>query len=221
MFFTSFVFQKIECPVAIKFEIEEEKLAYLGYPHGEGIETGFFEASNIPGVSYRLKIYPDQDDESWLYFGVVCGNETVKADIKFAIESVGFCEKRSYVKNEPKGVKCCHTSELLYPNYMVDGKLTLKCEGILSVERKLNSADADSDGDKWKMEGFLENMWNGSGTDFTIVIDGKCLNVRCLFVNGSLKVTLTQMSYNSNFLRFIKLFSLLDLLYFRQCSNPE
>ena len=176
--FTIFVFQKIECPISIKWEIEEAKLAALKDSDGECLTTDFFEASNIPGVIYRLKCYPNDNREAWLYLGIAYGNETqVLADVTFSIESAGFCQKRSYVKDKPRGVKCCKTYQLFFPNYMVNGKLTVKCTGILSVERKSNYTDVDSDGEKWKMEGFLGSIWSGNETDFTIVVDGKCIEV--------------------------------------------
>ena len=215
----------IECPIAIKWEIGEEKFAALRNLGGQCLTTEWFEASNIPGVIYRLKIFPSghlliHNCETWLHLGIVYGKETqVRADVTFSIDSIGFRQKRCYVKNEPRGVKCCNTAELFFPNYMVDGKLTVKCEGILSVERKSNYAkDVD---EKWKMDGLFGSIWNGNSTDFTIVIDGKCIDVSCLIDNGSIGVTIKEMWYNSSFLRSIKLSSLLDLLYFRQCLNPE
>ena len=156
---------------------------------GECLTTDFFEASNIRGVRYRLKLYPNENGKTWLYLGIHIGKETkVLADIKISIESADWSYKDSYefVKNQSFGHKCCDTYQLSFPFYMVDGKLTVKCEGILGVERKLNCADADSDGDKRKMEGFLGSIWSGNSTDFVIMVDGKCIDVSCLINDESI-----------------------------------
>ena len=195
-------------------------MAALRNSNGEFLVSEWLEASNIPGVSYRLKIYPNGDEEknekqTWLFLSVRLGKETkVSTDMKFSIESTGWsggysCE---YAENESWGIKCFDTDKL-FESHIINGKLTLECTGILSVERKLNCADADSDGDKWKMEGFFGSLCNGIGSDFAIVVDGKCIDVSFFY-----KIFVIILAI---FFRPTNSFSQLDLLYFRQCSNPD
>ena len=186
------MFQKIECPFAARWEIEEEKLMASKKSNDELFVSEWFEASNIPSVKYRLKISPSKHrdferNKAWLYLEVQIGNETkILADFKFSIESAGWSYKDSYefVKNwNLRSVQCCDASQLFESQFIINGKLTVKCEGILSVERKLKCVDdSDSEDDKWKMEGFLENIRNGDGTDFTIVVDGKCIQVSFIYI---------------------------------------
>ena len=177
-------FQKIECPIAIKWELEEDQLTPLKDLYGEGLVTEWFEASNIPGVQYRLKLYPngnchEYEGDTVVLFGVSMGKETkVHADIKFSIESAGWSSEQSYEckATKSRGVICCGTDELFYPDFLVDGTLTIKCEGMLIVEK---TVDCDN---TWKMQGFLASLWSENETDFTIVVDGKSIKVSIFYI---------------------------------------
>ena len=68
---------------------------------------------------------------------------------------------------KPVGGQCFKTDDLLDPPYIVNGKMTVKCEGILSVERKF---DGVADKNQWGKNGFLGMTWKDNDNDFTIVV---------------------------------------------------
>ena len=175
--------QNLECPFAIQCEIDRDE--FDDYSSDGFFKTEWFEASNIPGVKYYLKLYTIRGyvklwRQTWVSLNVSVGKETeVQADYQISIESAGLNikEKFKYIKDTGFGSKCCKTKEeLLSPRFFIDEKLTIKCEGILSVARSRIYANK-----KWKHEGFLKNIWIGDNKDFTIVVGEEIIQVCFLF----------------------------------------
>ena len=140
-----FLLQNLESPFSIIWEIDEEKLAALKDSKGGFLSLPLFTDSKIRSKC-SLEIYPDGLDEdergqTWLYFVVKPGKkEMVKAQLKFGIQSIGKswsakCNRATYGK---WGAYWCTTTQLVDPEmkFLVDGKLIVKCDGTLSLEKK-------------------------------------------------------------------------------------
>ena len=156
----------------------------------EFVKTEWFEASNIPGVKYKLRMYPngyidEHRNETWVSLNVSIGKEVeVQADYQISIESAGLNIKLNYkyIEDTGFGSKCCDTTVLLNPRFIVDGKLTIKCDGILTVKREGKTPPA-----KWETEGFLKNIWNRSDKDFTIIVGEEIIQVSFFVIYSSLE----------------------------------
>ena len=178
-------FKKIECPIAMKMEIDEAELVELKNSNSGVLSSSWFEASNIPGVKYALGIFPngqseDKRGQTWITLAICTGKEAkVHADVRLSIEAAGWNYRlvQVYQNALGGGSTCCATKHLFYPQYIVDGILTIKCEGILSVERTSDSVDASDVDEKWRNEGFLGNIWSGNNTDFNITVGEESLRV--------------------------------------------
>ena len=144
------------------------------------VQTGWFEASNIPDVKHSIEIYSNYNkgERTWIGLRISNRNEAkVNSDYRLSIESADWSAELVNVYNkkvEAFGSYLCKTDDLLGAPYIVNGKMTVKCEGILSVERK---SDAVADDNKWRKNGFLGMTWNGTDTDFTIVVGEESLPV--------------------------------------------
>ena len=143
------------------------------------LKTEWFEAINIPGVNYAIIIYPNvYARQTWVALSLKTGKEAkLHATLRLSIESAGWSGKyvRLFEKNmNPLGGTCCETDDLLFTPYIVNGKMTVKCEGILSVERKSDEVAREN---KWIKNSFLGMTWNGTDTNFTIVVGEENLPV--------------------------------------------
>ena len=137
------------------------------------LQTEWFEATNIPGVNYAIKIYPNADrgGEAWITLSLSTGGAAkVRANVRLSIESARWSYEYVHVFEKDInniGNTYCKTCDLLCPPYIVDGKMTVKCEGILSIERQ---SDDVASNNKLKKNEFWGKTWNGIDTDFTIVV---------------------------------------------------
>ena len=92
-------FQTIRSPIAIKCIIAEKKLAALKGSIKGKLCSKIYNASNIPGVNYYLRIYPNGKKvflrgDVWICLYINVGNESkVNVDGKFRIESAGWNQK--------------------------------------------------------------------------------------------------------------------------------
>lgn len=172
----------------MKWEIPEEKLIALKDSINGCIKTEWLEASNIPGVKYYLKIYPNGNcdirrRQAWIFLYFSIGKEVkLQTDYQFFIDSAGWSAKahlRECVRSDlcisGWGETFCATDQLISPRLIVNGKLTIHCQGILKVERKTIAAFDDEH--KWKNDGFLGNILNGTRQTFAIVVGDQTLQV--------------------------------------------
>ena len=176
-----------------------------------------FNASNIPGIQYCLKLYPNGKDEArrgevLMVLYVNLGNESkVKVDGKFCIESTFQTTKlnHEYHRAEGCGSSPCETADFFdsKKNYIVDGLFVLKFEGTLSVEK-----EKTENGNKIKsVTGHLGPLfWMNEDKDFTIHVGESAVKV---------SFELTVLVCNIYIFRFINQFSLLIPPFSKQCSN--
>ena len=166
-------------------EINEERLDTSRFPYTD-FTTKWFEASNLPGVKYFLYLRVEWKKGHWqpsIGFKITTGKEAkVHADVVLSIESAGWNHKLVQDFDKDQGFRqgyqgsriCCKLAEFCRPPYMVDGKLIIKCEGILSVERTLNHVADDI---QQENEGGFGNFWGENLKYFNINVDGNILQV--------------------------------------------
>ena len=142
----------------------------------------YFEASNIQGIKYYLYINLQKQWKNGFWqpsigLQISNGKETkVHADVVLSIESTSWSHKlvQDFEGYQGWDGVCCKSAEFRRPPYMVDGKMIIKCEGILSVERTLNHVAGDI---PQEIEGGFGNFWGENVKYFNINIDGNILRV--------------------------------------------
>ena len=171
--------QKIECPIVIKWEISEKRLRALRHPN-KNLTTEWFEASNIPGMKYYLMIDlggTAGKEQTGIYLIISPGKEAkVHADFILSIESTGWSKKlvRDFEQHQGWGGTFCEPYQFFGPPYIVDEKIIIKCEGILSVERTLNLV---TDEIQQENECGFGNFLGENVKYFNFNIDGNILRV--------------------------------------------
>ena len=211
-------FQTVRCPIAIKWTVSEEKLVALKDSNKKCLRTKRFNASNIPGVQYYLTIYPNGNNEDnrgevWVFLQVELGNESkVKVNGKFCIDSADWTEKfnEDYHRTEGCGLTPCETADLFdsMQNLIVDGKLTLTFEGILSVDKEKTDNGIEIN----LGTGHLGSLfWLNEDKDFTIHVGENAVKVSFTLLQCYVLYIYIFRSINM-FLLFIPPFS-------KQCSK--
>uniref|UniRef100_A0AC34FNM1 BTB domain-containing protein n=1 Tax=Panagrolaimus sp. ES5 TaxID=591445 RepID=A0AC34FNM1_9BILA len=136
------LFQKMyKYPFAVKWLIEENRLKELKDNPGSFLESDLFSTSKIPGLRYYLSFYPNGDLEerlgqTWIFLQLeFSGKIKIESEVSVLIESANFCFTENYVyeKTAGWGDMICTTDELFDPEneYITDGKMIIKVEGIL------------------------------------------------------------------------------------------
>uniref|UniRef100_A0A914PA14 BTB domain-containing protein n=1 Tax=Panagrolaimus davidi TaxID=227884 RepID=A0A914PA14_9BILA len=173
----------LEYPFALEITVSKDRLIALKNSiNNEFLESDRFIAFPDSGTKYFLKIYPNGYNEergkTWIFLNLNIGNEKkIKAQYKCSINSANWSSKFDYVfeKSTGWGVSCCTTDELFdsSKNFIADGKLIVKVKGIFKIE----NSEATRKILKPKRKLHLQDLWKSGFEDFTIVADGKELQV--------------------------------------------
>uniref|UniRef100_A0A914QZM4 BTB domain-containing protein n=1 Tax=Panagrolaimus davidi TaxID=227884 RepID=A0A914QZM4_9BILA len=188
-----------EVPFAVKWEIPENRLLPL-----KDLVNGHLESasvSNIHGFHYRLRIYPNGDNDArrgqtWIYLELDLGKlNKVQANYTFTVKSANYSKhcRSIYEKSGGWGGVICSAKDFFDPQkkFIADGKLTVKCDGIFEVKaefdflKQIQNWDGGVLGDKlW---------WNNDSKDITIVADGMSREIS-RFLRAAHKNTLASTS---------------------------
>uniref|UniRef100_A0A914PRB6 BTB domain-containing protein n=1 Tax=Panagrolaimus davidi TaxID=227884 RepID=A0A914PRB6_9BILA len=188
---------KIRSPIAMQWTIPEERLKEFKDNPGGPLSSSFFDVSNIPGVQYYIKFFPndDQEDrigETGIYLVLSFTDEMkIEANYTFSIESANYSREfySVFEKSVGWGGKCCSAEEFFdsTKKFIVDEKVTIKMDGILYFEN-----EADENGTKLDDESSINSLglslWNFvEGKNITIVAgDGKEINAhKCVLASRS------------------------------------
>ena len=202
----------------MKWSISEEKLAALKDSKNKCLCTKKLDASNIPGVKYYLSIFPNGNTESsrgevCVFLQVDVGNELkVKGDGKFYIDSVACADEldHEYHNSEGYGFSPCITADLFdsTQKFIVDGKLIIKFEGTLTVEKPRIENEINLG------TGLVANLfWMNEDKDFTIHVGQNAVKVSFNYLHY-----FTMPIYK---FRFINAFSLFIPPFSKLCSKLE
>uniref|UniRef100_A0A914Z0N3 BTB domain-containing protein n=1 Tax=Panagrolaimus superbus TaxID=310955 RepID=A0A914Z0N3_9BILA len=172
---------KLRCPIAIKWPIAENRLKALKDKPGEVLSSIFFNACNIPGLQYYIKIYPNENKETLAgqasIFLHLKYNDKLKieANLEVKIESANYSFKYNRVAENLYllGGRCCTTEELFDPEnrFIVDGKMIIQIEGSLMVEKEMPKK-GETFGDN--RDALCLGLWNQEeNKDIIITADGK------------------------------------------------
>uniref|UniRef100_A0A914PM86 BTB domain-containing protein n=1 Tax=Panagrolaimus davidi TaxID=227884 RepID=A0A914PM86_9BILA len=118
----SAVIQKLKCPIAFELTIPEDKLEEQKEASEDCLFSEFYEAFNIPGVEYNIKLFPNHyvhAGESWFEFSILLSNPIkIDANIKIEIKSANYISEKNFVVFEDDYADCeklCTTEELFDP----------------------------------------------------------------------------------------------------------
>uniref|UniRef100_A0AC35FBM2 BTB/POZ domain-containing protein n=1 Tax=Panagrolaimus sp. PS1159 TaxID=55785 RepID=A0AC35FBM2_9BILA len=187
-----------EYPINLEWTIAEELLwALKNSINNEYLESEKFTAFNVSDVKYFLRIYPngisdERRGKTCVPLYLDLGNEKkVQSEFTLSIKSANWSQMLNYVFEGLNGwgTSCCTTDDLFDANkkFIVNGKLTLKLEGILKIPRIDSEIKMKNLRAKFKMERKFYDLWNIGFEDFTIVsADGKELKVhKCVLAAQS------------------------------------
>uniref|UniRef100_A0A914QFW1 BTB domain-containing protein n=1 Tax=Panagrolaimus davidi TaxID=227884 RepID=A0A914QFW1_9BILA len=173
-----------EFPIALEWIIAEERLKSINdFTINECLESDEFTAFNNSGIKYFLQIYPNGDEEqdrgkTYIYFNLEFESQKkIQAEYKLSINSANWNCQLNYLfeKSEGYGTWCCTTDELFdsKKNFITDGKLTIKVEGILRIEKFNPEFEMKFFETKSKTNKNFFSLWKIGFEDCTIVTSDK------------------------------------------------
>uniref|UniRef100_A0A914QVX8 BTB domain-containing protein n=1 Tax=Panagrolaimus davidi TaxID=227884 RepID=A0A914QVX8_9BILA len=177
---------KLKLPFAIQWKIPKNHFNEFQTPSNKYLKSDTYNFSNIPGLQYCLKIYPNDEEfpgECWIYLFLTLPNDKMNTESYFVVtvESANFSFKDNYVFDEitsGRGKKCCKTEELFDPEkkFIIDEEMTIKVDGFFMVEK--NSVERKI----WSCKNFSGLLGLGlwaqeNSKDFTIFVDEKKIDV--------------------------------------------
>uniref|UniRef100_A0A914Q492 BTB domain-containing protein n=1 Tax=Panagrolaimus davidi TaxID=227884 RepID=A0A914Q492_9BILA len=133
---------KLVCPIGIHWTIPEDRLIEKTDDSGDALFTKIVSASNIPDTTYRMGLYPNEDEEeklgeTWIYLLFYKGGNLVKPEAKYNIK----IESANFVSDE----------------------------NTLIVDR-FYGTQLQSFGDH--RDALCLGLWNQENKDFTVAVDG-------------------------------------------------
>uniref|UniRef100_A0AC34FU71 BTB domain-containing protein n=1 Tax=Panagrolaimus sp. ES5 TaxID=591445 RepID=A0AC34FU71_9BILA len=173
---------KVVVPFAIQWKILEGRLREIKDAPGKFLDSKTFIASNISGIQYYIRIFPNgQDDDdvgkTKIFFHLLFADKIeIQGKFCIKIESANVFNCHTPIYNESKGWggTCCKTEELFDPEqrFIIDGEMTIKVEGSLMFEKEVVDAKP------WEFNSSLNSLgfglWkNDASKDFTLIADNK------------------------------------------------
>uniref|UniRef100_A0A914QQ88 BTB domain-containing protein n=1 Tax=Panagrolaimus davidi TaxID=227884 RepID=A0A914QQ88_9BILA len=179
------VTQKLKCPIAVELIISEDKLNEEKNS-GNGLFSEWFDASNIPGVRYRIGIFfflgdamigPNslETGKTWFFYFEL-NKRNIDAVFNMTIKSANYVLKKHLIPGKKDIIeeKLCTTEELFDPEkrFIVDGKMTVYMDGILSIEKEAENEILLQFDDTFDSKLGLA-LWEQENKDFIISAGGK------------------------------------------------
>lgn len=137
----------IICPFDTEWKFKKADLEALKDSKNGLSNSKYYLASNISGLYYIIKIFPnghteERSGETWIFLFILETNERkITANFTLSIESTNFVNNVTKLCVEPEryGFKCCTTAEFFDSknNFFVEGEITIKLEGIFSTVRSI------------------------------------------------------------------------------------
>uniref|UniRef100_A0AC34G0H1 BTB domain-containing protein n=1 Tax=Panagrolaimus sp. ES5 TaxID=591445 RepID=A0AC34G0H1_9BILA len=141
----------------------------------------YYLASNISGLYYIIKIFPnghteERSGETWIFLFILETNERkITANFTLSIESTNFVNNVTKLCVEPEryGFKCCTTAEFFDSknNFFVEGEITIKLEGIFSTVRSIVAG----------IETPINIESRFKKADLIALKDFECINGKCFY----------------------------------------
>uniref|UniRef100_A0AC35GTS8 BTB domain-containing protein n=1 Tax=Panagrolaimus sp. PS1159 TaxID=55785 RepID=A0AC35GTS8_9BILA len=167
----------IKCPFAINWIIQKSLIENIT-EHDEFLVTPIFDASNIPGIGYQIRLHParvlpGEPQTMTFYFLVSVGNEKeVYGNYTVEIKSANFSETHTlnYQSTDTQsfGKRIAPRNELFNPEnrFFVDETLFLQFSGVLKVFRP----DGCYNCKKQRAQSLGDLFWFNGDQDFKILV---------------------------------------------------
>uniref|UniRef100_A0AC34FK38 BTB domain-containing protein n=1 Tax=Panagrolaimus sp. ES5 TaxID=591445 RepID=A0AC34FK38_9BILA len=146
---TKVAFKKISSPISMQWKVKEEDLKAKKELGNEYLDSTIIKSFSDVGYSLSIELNKFQNSDqlkTFLFLNIEMENEKkIKAICIFSIDSVNSYRGIQHVFEKSKGLgyALCSTNDLFDPSkgYIVDGYLTINCNGILMIEKDKISGD--------------------------------------------------------------------------------